>query len=134
MYEHVLVTVAPGKVGDQSKVFEIARKLLAPNGKLSVLSVVEQVPTHVYVYLPNNYYEDSVSGVKADLEKELEVPEEDIHVHFGQAANSILQWSEEADVDCVLIKSHQPELSDFLLGSTAAKVVRHAKCSVHVIR
>jgi len=30
--------------------------------------------------------------------------------------------------------SHRPALKDFLLGPNAAKVVRHAKCAVMVIR
>jgi nucleotide-binding universal stress UspA family protein len=30
--------------------------------------------------------------------------------------------------------SHRPELSDYLLGPNAGKVVRHAKCSVMVVR
>ena len=32
------------------------------------------------------------------------------------------------------IASHQPGLQDYFLGSTAAKVVRHATCSVLVMR
>ena len=30
--------------------------------------------------------------------------------------------------------SHRPALSDYLLGAQAARVVRHAKCSVYVVR
>ncbi len=30
--------------------------------------------------------------------------------------------------------SHRPELSDYLLGPNAGKVVRHAKCLVMVVR
>ncbi len=37
-------------------------------------------------------------------------------------------------VDCIVIGSHKPGLSDYLLGSTAARVVRHAPCAVHVYR
>ncbi|MET0093936.1 MAG: universal stress protein [Sedimenticola sp.] len=30
--------------------------------------------------------------------------------------------------------AHRPGLSDFFLGSTAARIMRYANCSVHVLR
>ena len=48
------------------------------------------------------------------------------------ASLSPTEW--ETDTDCVVIASHRPGLQDYLLGSTAARVVRHAACSVHVLR
>jgi nucleotide-binding universal stress UspA family protein len=42
--------------------------------------------------------------------------------------------AEEKGADLIIIASHRPGLKDYFLGSTAAKVVRHAKCSVLVIR
>ncbi|WP_170501927.1 universal stress protein, partial [Ruegeria atlantica] len=37
-------------------------------------------------------------------------------------------------IDCIVLASHKPGMKDFFLGSTAALVVRHARCSVHVLR
>ena len=34
----------------------------------------------------------------------------------------------------IVMASHDPVLSDYLLGSVAARVVRHAHCSVLVAR
>ena len=34
----------------------------------------------------------------------------------------------------IVIASHDPGLADYLLGSTAGRVVRHAHCSVLVVR
>jgi len=42
--------------------------------------------------------------------------------------------AKEKDVDLIIIASHRPGLQDYFLGSTAAKVVRHATCSVLVVR
>ena len=36
--------------------------------------------------------------------------------------------------DLIIIASHKPGFQDYFLGSTAAKVVRHAPCSVLVVR
>jgi nucleotide-binding universal stress UspA family protein len=52
----------------------------------------------------------------------------------GHSARSILDYAEAHDVDCIVIASHRPGLQDFFLGSTAARVVRHATCAVHVVR
>jgi nucleotide-binding universal stress UspA family protein len=34
----------------------------------------------------------------------------------------------------IVMASHRPELKDYLLGPNAARVVRHAECSVLVVR
>ncbi|MDH3475684.1 MAG: universal stress protein [Rhodospirillales bacterium] len=36
--------------------------------------------------------------------------------------------------DLIITGSHKPNVSDYLLGSNAARVVRHASCSVFVVR
>jgi nucleotide-binding universal stress UspA family protein len=56
------------------------------------------------------------------------------HVIHGSAGQAIVDYAEAHGADCIIVHSHKPELSDYLLGSTAARVVRHAPCSVHVIR
>ncbi|MEL6681913.1 MAG: universal stress protein [Pseudomonadota bacterium] len=52
----------------------------------------------------------------------------------GHSAPTILEFSENNANDLIIVASHQPGMQDYLLGSTAAKVVRHAKCAVHVLR
>jgi universal stress protein F len=53
---------------------------------------------------------------------------------WGHSGRTILDWAEANAVDCIVIASHRPGLQDYLLGSTAGRVVRHARCSVHVVR
>lgn len=55
-------------------------------------------------------------------------------VGHGSAYDEILHYARETDCDLIVIGSHRPEMQDYLLGPTAAKVVRHAKCSVMVVR
>jgi nucleotide-binding universal stress UspA family protein len=40
----------------------------------------------------------------------------------------------EAEVDLVVVGSHRPTMKDYLLGTNAARVIRHARCSVLVPR
>ena len=46
----------------------------------------------------------------------------------------ILGAAEEAEADLVVVGSHRPAMMDYLLGTNAARVVRHARCSVLVAR
>ena len=56
------------------------------------------------------------------------------HVVTGHAARTILDFAERIEADCIVIASHDPGIQDYFLGSTAARVVRHAHCAVHVVR
>jgi nucleotide-binding universal stress UspA family protein len=46
----------------------------------------------------------------------------------------ILAVAEEAETDLIVVGSHRPAMKDYLLGTNAARVVRHAGCSVLVAR
>jgi nucleotide-binding universal stress UspA family protein len=52
----------------------------------------------------------------------------------GKIYQEILETAEALSADLIVMGSHRPELRDFLLGPNAAKVVRHATCSVMVVR
>jgi universal stress protein F len=56
------------------------------------------------------------------------------HVLSGNPKDHILQLAEDIDADVIILASHRPSMSTYLLGSNAAAVVRHAKCSVLVVR
>ena len=40
----------------------------------------------------------------------------------------------KAEADLIVVGSHRPAMRDYLLGTNAARVVRHAHCSVLVAR
>ncbi|MGB3244110.1 MAG: universal stress protein [Sulfitobacter sp.] len=52
----------------------------------------------------------------------------------GSVYEEVLEVSKEMDVDQIVIGAHRRKASDFLLGANAARIVRHATCSVTVIR
>ena len=56
------------------------------------------------------------------------------HVLHGKIYDEILRAADRLGVDLIVMGSHRPELSDYLLGPNAARVVRHAKQSVYVVR
>lgn len=55
-------------------------------------------------------------------------------VATGKPYQEILKVAEAAGTDLIVIGAHAPELGDFLLGPNAARVVRHSRCSVYVVR
>jgi len=55
-------------------------------------------------------------------------------VSQGTIYKEILDAAERVGCDLIVMASHRPELADYLLGPNAARVVRHANCSVLVVR
>ena len=52
----------------------------------------------------------------------------------GTVYEVILKMAKKTKCDLIVIGAHRPELKDYLLGPNAARVVRHADCSVMVVR
>jgi nucleotide-binding universal stress UspA family protein len=55
-------------------------------------------------------------------------------VGTGSASRGILQLAEQVEADLIVLASHRPEMRDWLIGANASRVVRHARCSVLVVR
>jgi universal stress protein F len=53
---------------------------------------------------------------------------------FGAPAQFVVDLAEELHADLIVIGSHGYDVVDRLLGTTAARVVNHARCSVLVVR
>ena len=58
----------------------------------------------------------------------------DTIARHGTVYAQILDVAEEIDADQIVIGAHRPQLADYLIGPNTARVVRHAKCSVSVVR
>ncbi|MEO3414120.1 universal stress protein [Roseovarius sp. CAU 1744] len=52
----------------------------------------------------------------------------------GTAYEEILNVAKDIGATMIVLGAHRPALSDYLIGPTAARVVRHAECSVNVMR
>ncbi len=106
--------------------------------KLVLFHVIERVPAFVESQLPKDFAEDAMSEATRRLTAlagslQLE-PHPEIAVRPGHPSTEILDYAEKAGIDMIVMASHDPVLSDYLLGSVAARVVRHAHCSVLVAR
>ena len=66
----------------------------------------------------------------------LSIPKESMShtVRFGSIYVEILAEADDWGADLIVIGSHRPSMATYLIGSNAKTIVRHAKCSVLVIR
>ena len=55
-------------------------------------------------------------------------------VATGRAYDEILHVAKTDGAGLIVIGAHKPDFKDYLLGPNAARVVRHSKCSVLVVR
>ncbi|MEH6741496.1 MAG: universal stress protein [Sulfitobacter sp.] len=55
-------------------------------------------------------------------------------VATGSVYDEVLKTAKIAESDIIVVGAHKPDLKDFLLGPNAARIVRHAMCSVYVVR
>ena len=138
MYANVLVPIDL-EHKDQARTMIRTALAIADDGtKLTLLFVMPEMPAVVGLHLP----EGSTEKARVDAEDQLQELAKDnnapqttsIVTAIGRPHHKILEMAEHHRIDLIVIASHQPGFADYLLGSVAASVVRHAKCSVHVIR
>lgn len=135
MYKNILIPVALDDKRDVGAAMGIAQRLMDKGGKMTALHVIEAIPTYAALNLPNDYQQSRQSEAMASLKAELGgFSDVNPVVVTGHAGRTIQDYASRHDYDCIILASHQPGIQDYFLGSTAAWVVRHCSCSVHVIR
>ena len=99
------------------------------------MHVIEKVPNFANYYIAaGNEEKIKVSATEAIIERI--GPEQDAEavVLSGHPGRTVTEYAEKIGADCIIAGSHKPNLTDFFLGSTAARIMRYAKCSVHILR
>lgn len=124
-------------------VLETADKLARLDGaSLDVITVVPNLGvTLVGSYFDENFQDQLVKDTQQKLKDMVggvltpERNEEIRHlVTTGSIYEEILEVANRINADLIVIGAHKPHLREFLLGPNAARVVRHSKCSVYVVR
>lgn len=109
----------------------------------AMLHVVTVVPNAdipaIAVHLPDGIdsqiRQDGLESLKDMIQQQ--VPESvEINAMVGQGRihKEILRMASTVDADLIVMASHRPELKDYLIGANASHVMRHAACSVLVVR
>ncbi|WP_187428180.1 Universal stress protein F [Roseobacter fucihabitans] len=135
MYKNILVPVLFDEGHDTQASYRAAHALASEGARYSVIHVLEEIPAYASSEIPHDVLEKS-QQVAADALKDSAqaLPGAKVALISGHAGKTIVDYASENGIDCIVMASHRPGIEDFFLGSTASRVVRHAKCSVHIIR
>ncbi|MBY5337799.1 universal stress protein [Rhizobium leguminosarum] len=136
MYRKVIVAIALGGIDKGEKILRKAASLLDAGGEIIALNVVEDVPSYVAIELPANMIEDAMKDSREKLEALITAAgvTATIEIANGPPAKAIISTAERRGADLIIVASHVPDFSNYFIGATADRVVRHAKCSVLIDR
>jgi nucleotide-binding universal stress UspA family protein len=131
MYKHILVPVDLSDVNAAEKAMAVARHFARRDGaQMTVISVVPAWPEDL---------ERSPKDYEPELDAYLAAAREGMQIDGivkvgGSISGRIIEAIEDRKIDLVVMASHNPRVTDYLIGSNAAHVVLHAPCSVLVVR
>lgn len=117
-----------------------AQNMLGAGGELHVVSVLPDFGMSMvgtffkagFEQTALHHFSDALkSWVRQNVPGAIEVHP---HVLHGNIYDEILRAADKLDVDVIILAAHRPEARDYLLGPNAARIVRHAKQSVYVVR
>jgi nucleotide-binding universal stress UspA family protein len=141
MYRNVLVPIDLSDAHSWRKALPTAVALCQTfQARLHAIAVVPEFGLPLVGQFFPDGYEDKVRQQAAKQLKALVVEQMPDGVPTrriiaeGKIYQEILKAAQTIKADLIVMGSHHPELKDYLLGPNAAKVVRHADCSVMVVR
>jgi len=135
MHKHILIPVAIDHEPMVARKIEVARALLSPGGRITLVTVLEQISGFVAEFVTTREENHLTKRLLGRLEA-VTVGASDIEVKVitGKPGVEIARYARDNGCDLIVVGSQAPGASEYMLGSTASRVVRRASCSVHVLR
>ncbi len=141
MFKKILVPVDLSEP-DMTKLAVDAAVALAkttPDSSIRLVNVQPLVPVAFVDYIPPNFDEEMREAAEkdlVDLAGKVDLPPARVSstVRFGAVYPEVLAEAEDWSGDLIVVGSHRPTMATYLLGSNAKTIVRHARCSVLVVR
>ncbi len=139
----ILCAVDVMQAGTDSAVLERAAQLAQLDGaQLDVITVLPDFGMPIVAtFFSEDFHKQAVDKARGTLDEFVrdtlgEAVNKSIRhvVATGNIYEEILRAASRAGSDLIVIGAHRPDIADFLLGPNAARVVRHARCSVYVVR
>lgn len=141
MYKEILVAVdLEAEVDWQRTVPAAVHQARASGAQLHVLTVMPDFGMSIVgQFFPRGYEQQMTAKAMERLKERVgqSVPEGVPVQHIvgeGNVYETVLRMAKQVKADLIVLGAHRPELRDYLLGPNAARVVRHAECSVLVVR
>jgi nucleotide-binding universal stress UspA family protein len=137
MYKKILIALALDQ-GHGKRAVELAGLLgsVSPGeAEIVAVHVIDQVPSFSRVYTSDIEKEEIVKAARESiLQRVGDLGDIEPVVLQGHAGRTVTDYADKIGADCIICGAHRPGLSGFFLGSTAARIMRYANCSVHVLR
>lgn len=136
MYKKIVVPIDLSHIEQGKEMAKLASKLADPSAEIYLVNVIEEIPSYIVSELPKDLREKSVENAREVLNEIAQSANIDtpVSIRMGRVSAEIIAMADEQEADIIIIASHRPGLQDLLLGSTAARVVRHSRHSVLVMR
>lgn len=141
MYKNILVSVDLGKPDAEIKAISAAVDFAERfSANLHVMTVVPDYGLAIVGgFFPPGHEKEAIAHANEKLHEftKRHVPEKVKHRHIvghGSIYREILKYAGISKADLIVLSASTPDPEDYLMGPNAARVVRHAKISVLVIR
>jgi nucleotide-binding universal stress UspA family protein len=140
MFQRIILAIDLADAGSSPKALEQAIDLASQSGGLlRLVNVQPLMPATFMEYVPADFDEEQEKRARAALDEiaaKINLPKERVTtaVLSGGIYHELLHDAAEWGADLIVVGSHRPVMSDYLLGSNAKTIVRHAQCSVLVVR
>jgi nucleotide-binding universal stress UspA family protein len=140
MFRRIILAVDLAEPGAPPRGLAQALELVAAGGgELRLVNVQPLLPATFMEYVPADFDDQQEARARAALAKivsETALPADRVSaaVASGGVYHELLREAAQWNADLIVIGSHRPVMSDYLLGSNAKTIVRHAQCSVLVVR
>lgn len=136
MYSKIVVPVELGQLEKGEKILRKAMALRDDGGQIVLVNIAEEIPGYLTIELPSEFNERNLKEAQERLDALNTAcgAGARVLVRTGSPAREIIAVAEDVSADLIIIGSHRPSFSNYLIGSTADRVVRHATCSVLVDR
>jgi len=140
MPKRVLLLIDLSDSQSSLQALRAAMDLVSEAGTLHVVSVLPSFGlSQVSGYFAKDFEKQALSKFGQTLEQWVQdnVPKNidcRPHVLHGTVYHEVLMAADKLQVDVIVLSAHRPGFKDYFLGPNAARIVRHAKHSVYIVR
>jgi universal stress protein F len=140
MFRRIVLAVDLADSSPEPKGLAEALELaIASQGELRLVNVQPILPATFMEFVPPDFDVEQEGRARAALDKvvaQIVAPGVNLScaVASGGVYHELLAEAMQWRADLIVVGSHRPVMSDYLLGSNAKTIVRHAQCSVLVVR
>ena len=142
MYKNVLLAVDLNHEESWLKALPVAvQNCKAFGAKLHVVTVVPDFGMPIVAsHFPDDFHDKVIADVEKHLKKFMadHVPKDVQSAHSvasgGPVYDKVMDYANANKIDLIIMGAYRPDLKNYLLGPNAARVARHARQSVLVVR